>query len=351
MFISENTTPYLAEAFTALDKTCVKSCVVVVRATFEVDGGGDCRISERQSPFVFADTSYADPETTSVRVESDFVPVKPRAEVLLDAVAMAPGGRATDRVEVALLGPSINKRAIVTGERRWFRGALGIQATRPTPFRTIPLAWHLTFGGTDRSFGDEAQTRSDPRNPAGRGFHVNASPAAIDGRFLPCVEHPQSRIANWDDRPEPIGFGPVPRFAADRARHAGTYDQRWMDNTLPFLPADFDDRYYLAAAPDQQLAALAEGMEFACLNMNESGTYRVRLPRLSVPVWFMFDDRPRVATLAPDTVILEPDKGTVVLLGRARTVLPRKFTRLREIRVGLRRASAAASVRRARGEG
>lgn len=334
MFISANSTRFLAEGFTSIDKNCLKSFVVVVRATYDVDADGQCTVSEFQSPFVYADAHHGDPETTSVRAESDFVPIKPRAEVLLDAVAVPPRSASAGSLEVALLGPSLDKRAIVTGERHWVRGAFGLRASDPAPFSALPLAWHLAFGGTDRSFAEPADFRSDARNPVGRGFQVNARPEAIEGRSLPCIEHPGSRMTRWDDRLEPIGFGPVPRFAPERARHAGTYDEHWMAEVLPFLPADFDDRYFQAAPVDQQLDSLAEGTTFACLHMNESGMFRVRLPALSVPVSFMFDDRIRVPTVTPDTLILQPHAGRIVLLGRARAPLPRKFTRLREVRVG-----------------
>lgn len=65
-------------------------------------------------------------------------------------------------------------------------------------------------------------------------------------------------------------------------------------------------------------------------DMNGSGTFCARLPRLSVPVSFMFDDRTRVLTVTPDTLVLLPHEGRVVLLGRARAPLPCQFTRLRE---------------------
>jgi len=334
MFISTNRTPYLAEGFTSIDKACTKSFVVVVRATYDVDDHGACRLSEQQTPFVYADAHHGDPETTAIRAESDFAPVKPRAEVLLDAVAMAPGGAAVDTVEVALRGPSIDKRAVVTGERRWQRSARGLQPSAPRPFHSLPLAWHLAFGGTDRTTDNGSGHPTDPRNPLGCGLNVNRREEAIEGRPLPSIEHPASRMARWDDRPEPIGFGPVARFAAERARHAGTYDQRWMDDVLPFLPDDFDDRYFQAAPADQQLDTLAEGDTFACLHMDTSGVFRVRLPRLAVPVSFVFDDRTRVPTVVPDTLILQPHHRRVVLLGRARAPLPRKFTRLREVTIG-----------------
>ncbi|TIP83751.1 MAG: DUF2169 domain-containing protein, partial [Mesorhizobium sp.] len=151
MFVSQNTTPFLAETFPYQDKHCVKYCVAVIRATFDVDADGNCTPSKEQSPFVYADTHYGDPEATSIRVETDFAPVKPKCEVLLDAMAVAPKGRQAEAIEVRLVGPGLDKRAVVTGQRRWFKGGLGIQASRPTPFISMPLAWHLAFGGTDRT--------------------------------------------------------------------------------------------------------------------------------------------------------------------------------------------------------
>ena len=56
----------------------------------------------------------------------------------------------------------------------------------------------------------------------------------------------------WGDY-RPMGFGPGrPRLDAPLS-YAGTYDQNWLDNVFPFLPADFDERYYQAAPEDQQI--------------------------------------------------------------------------------------------------
>lgn len=339
MFVSQNTTPFLAETFPYQDKHCVKFCVAVIRATFDVDEQGNCAPSKTQSPFVYSDTHYGDPETTSIRVETDFSPIKPKCEVLLDAMATAPQGSQVETIEVRLIGPGLDKRATVTGQRRWFRGGLGIQASRPQPFRSMPLAWHLTFGGTDRTDPDPAKHRSDAINPIGSGYLVGQS--NIDGTPMPCIEHPRSRIRIWNDRATPIGFGPVPRFAKERAKYAGTYDKHWMDNVLPFLPDDFDDRYFQAAPQDQWLDKLSEGMIFGCAGMNESGTFKVKLPRLEVPVRFMFDDHTEHKVMTPDTLNIVPHEGRIVLVGRASTKLPRKFVRLEQVHVGAERASTS----------
>jgi hypothetical protein len=296
-----------------------------------------------QSPFVFTDIHYGDPAGTAVRAETDFCPVKPRSEVLLDAFAIAPQGRRAESVEVALVGPSLNKRAIVFGERRWVSTGTGPVASRPVPFETLPLAWHLAYGGVDKTSGDPSRMPSDPRNPIGRGYLEATDERAIEGTPLPSVEDAFSRVHNVRDRPEPVGFGPVSRFCAARARWAGTYDRDWIDNELPFLPGDFDDRYFQAAPDDQQGIPIVQGTGFLCVNMSSSGRFVVRLPALSVPVAFFWDDRVERTTLTPDTLTLIPHRSSVVLVGRTSVRLPRKFVRLREVRVGLQRPISSAS--------
>ena len=51
----------------------------------------------------------------------------------------------------------------------------------------------------------------------------------------------------------PMGFGRPRADWTPRLTYAGTYDQTWIDDVFPFLPADFDVRYYQAAPEDQQI--------------------------------------------------------------------------------------------------
>lgn len=331
MFVSKNTSPFLAEAFVSTDKHGKKASIAVVRATFDVRADGSATASDIQTPFVFADMHYGDPAATSVQCESDFVPIKPNPEILLNASAMAPAGKPVEQVEVSLFGPGLRKQAIVTGERFWTRGFLGIVSTPPMPFHSLPLAWHLAFGGADRSHKSPNHHGCELRNPIGTGFHINPSAETIVGLALPCVEHPQHRMHSWSDTPEPIGFGPVSRFARSRVRFAGTYDQEWMDAILPFLPTDFDEHYFQAAPEDQQFHSLEAGTEFMCLNMSLEKKFTMRLPTLNVAVNFLFDHKTYRKLIKPDTLIIEPHEKRIILLGRASVDLPRKFTRLREI--------------------
>ena len=332
MFVSANTTPFLAETFPYQDKQCVKWCVAVVRATFDVDSQGNCTVSKAQSPFVFADTHYGDPETTSIRVESDFVPTKPKCEVVLDARAVAPGSKTAEAVEVALIGPGIEKRAIATGQRRWYRGVLGIQASRPEPFLEFPLAWHLAFGGWDRTDPDPAWHRSDAINPIGTGYLVGQN--NIDGTPLPCVESPSSRMRHWNDRPTPIGS--VPCHASPRPGQSIRDLRQALDGQCAALPASGFRRSLLPVGGGRPVARQSFSRDGLRLSGDEQGRpLGVKLPDWSVPVRFMFDDRTEHKVLMPDTLVMVPHEDQIILIGRAVTELPRKFVKLQQVQVGV----------------
>lgn len=334
MQVTVNTTPFLAEPFVSTDKSGQRRCTVVLKATFAVDEDGRCRPDDEQRPFVYADEHHGAPGTTSVAYECDFAPHKPRIDVLVNGRAIAPQRRAVTQLEVGLSGPGLDKRALVTGDRAWVRRVVGLGPSPAQPFETMPLVWDRAFGGSDLSSRKPTRHASELRNLVGVGFHVNDDEATLEGTPLPNIERPGATMRAWSDKPEPIGFGPVGRAWSPRVRLAGTYDQRWFDEVRPFLPADFDDHYFQAAPLDQQLAALPPDAVFECTNMCERGHFVARLPVLRVPVAFRFAGGDRAAQLVHDTVILEPDRRRVVVLGRASVSLGRKLTELREIHVG-----------------
>jgi hypothetical protein len=341
MEITRNTTPYPAELFAFTDKHAQKHCVVVVKATFDVDASGRCTPADEQVPLVFADEHFGDPALTAIARESDFVPLKPRIDILVSAHAVSPNVHPVARMDVSLAWSGFVKQAIVTGDRQWLRRLGGfLSASQPRAFTQLPLTWDRAYGGMDQSDGEVPQHAAELRNPVGKGFYIKGRPSeTVEGQPLPNIESPGQLIEVWSDRREPIGFGPIGRSWQPRVRFAGTYDQRWMDERLPFLPSDFDDRYFQSAPLDQQLPALKAGDAFLCINMNASGRFLVRTPAFNVPVRFELEQRTATQSIRPDTVILEPAKQKLILVGRARVPLPRKLTALREIHIGPRKRS------------
>jgi hypothetical protein len=123
-----------------------------------------------------------------------------------------------------------------------------------------------------------------------------------------------------------MAFGPIGRAWEPRPQYAGTYDQNWIDNVFPFLPADFDERYYQAAPPDQQIDHLKGGEEVELVNLTPAGRTAFKIPSRDVPVTFYYRnyEEKEVAAVA-DTLILEPDAGRFVILWRASIPLRRNM--------------------------
>ena len=165
---------------------------------------------------------------------------KSRGEVIASASAYAAGGVPATAVPVRLALGAIDKQLWVVGDRHWTRGS----PSEPAPFLAMPVDYAHAFGGPGFA-----------NNPLGKGID-DAEPAA-----LPNVEHPDRRIASRGDRPEPAGFGAVDITWAERARHAGSHDQRWLDQRYPGYPDDTAPELFQAAPPDQRIAGFFAGDE------------------------------------------------------------------------------------------
>ncbi len=334
MFISSNTTGMLAGITAFTDKDGRDHALVVVKGTFLVARDGGVVLAEEQAKFVYADEHYGEPGETSIKYECDFAPAKPAAEVVMCGHAFAPGGKAVTELDVSIEVGSWKKQLRVTGDRKWEAGLLGSFATAPEPFQEMPLVYERAFGGWDRTHASETRHTVERRNLVGVGFQTEYHPAKIVGKPLPNIEYPGQRITKWNDKISPAGFGILSRCWLPRAGYAGTYDQAWLDTKCPFLPDDFDHRYFQSAPADQQIPGLAGGEQVRCTNLSPQGTLSFELPRLDVPIVFRFRDREVQASPMPDTLLLEPHQRRFLLTWRSLVPVGRKFVALREVLVG-----------------
>ncbi len=333
MRISSNTTGMPAALTIWTDPDGRDHCVVVVKGTFRIDESGEMTPSDHAWPLVLTDEHYGDPETTSVRHECDFAPEKPMGEVLVVGKAVAPYGTSVQQLGVRLEVQGRNKDAVVLGERCWAHAVGSLTMTRPLPFRELPLTFERAFGGQDSSRGPDA-VDCEARNPVGVGFHGARRLEAVDGMPLPNIERLGQRVEWHRARVEPIGFNVVGRAWAQRACFAGTYDQRWLDEQCPFLPRDFDLRYFMSAPSDQWCSHFVGGEIIRCFNMSEQPIVQCVLPKVAVPVRFRFADSLVERNAVCDTVILKPHRAEAALLWRTRVPVGKRLTLLKEVLVG-----------------
>jgi hypothetical protein len=132
-----------------------------------------------------------------------------------------------------------------------------------------------------------------------------------------------------------MAFGAIGRSWRSRAVYAGTYDKNWLHNRAPFWPDDFDYRYFQSAPSDQQIPYPQGGEQVVLGNLSSIPKVSFLLPMLSIPVWFLphkGKDIKRESVI--DTIVIEPDRGTLSLVCRAALPMKRSCFDMKQVIAG-----------------
>jgi hypothetical protein len=275
-----NHTPLRHFAFESRTPDDEAHAVVVVRGTFAIDDGRPLRPLPRQEPVRLVSEHRGSPASSSLRADTDLAPFKPRADIHIDAVARAPGGRPAPSWAVRIRVGNRTKDLMVRGPYEWRRRAMrGWVASKPEPCTEVPLIYEHAFGGTVW-IGDEEHV--DEHNPVGAGWIPRDLPRDRVIRGARVIG------PGFDDDPtmarRPEGVGPVPPGWLPRRARAGTFDEAWRRERWPRMPADFDYRFYNSAHDDLVCDGYLRGderIELVHLGPNGS-TISTRLPAMRV---------------------------------------------------------------------
>jgi hypothetical protein len=335
-----NPTGLAATAFASADPDGVDTLYAVVKGTFALGphaDGGEPPLAAEQAPVAAAATHHGDPAASSIRMPSDLSLVKPGTDVLLTGRAYAPGDRPTTEMLVTLAAGPLRRAVRVVGDRVWRRRDGWDSVSDPAPFVRMPLVWERAFGGTDVAGG---AARAEPRNPVGTGYREPDGARPLEGLRLPNLEDPARPVLATALGPVPACFAPVAEHWMPRRGYAGTYDEAWQRRRAPYLPADFDPRFFQLAPPELVAPGYLTGGEpVEVTGATPDGALRFAVPRLAVEVTFVVDgeSRPRPARL--DTVLVQPDNRRVLLTWRAALACDKRILRVEEIRVAAERAA------------
>ena len=314
MWALQNRTPYAADRNWVRDKEGVHHWLVAVKATFDVGPAGKLTLSDEQAPPLLAPEFRGDPDKTSLRMDSDLLAIKPGTDVLVDASAHAPKGRAAPTVPVSLRVGDLEKTLLVHGTRVYYRGAVGMTLTAPKPFLKHPIHYEWAFGGMDMVNPDPRKQGIDARNPVGKGFAVDAR--RLENQPAHAIEYPHGK----PEKVGPAGFGPISSAWSPRLELAGTYDEPWEKSKKPLLPDDYDERFALGAPADQRPSrALRGGETFTVLNLTPDGALSFSLPEIRLALRTRFGGRSEEQAAALATVFLDAEamKLSVVVAERA----------------------------------
>jgi hypothetical protein len=310
--------------------------VVVVKGTFGLRHGSVApHPVEEQADLVEADVFTGEPGLSAPLYETDYAFRKPRCDVLLHGSGYAPNGIPAERVRVGMRVGSMQKVFDVVGDRTWREVLATVSSTTPIPFTRMPVSYDGAFGGVDRSMRDPADHRTYLPNPAGKGYWHNLDTHVYHGQPLPNTEESHDPVRAPNGTYRPMAFGPIGRGWSPRPQFAGTFDQHWIDEVFPFLPADFDERYYQSAPPDQQTDYLRGGEPVTLYNLTPEGRVDFRVPVVRVPVLFLLRNGEEITVEAVnDTLVIEPDNHRFMRVWRASHPLRRDIFEVSMVVVG-----------------
>ncbi|MFP2931999.1 DUF2169 domain-containing protein [Pyxidicoccus sp. 3LG] len=331
---TENETPFVFAPLVLADEELRPLLVPVLKATFVLSPGKAPVLAEEMEPLCTEGLRWDEQDTSSYRYEPEVAFFKPATDVVLVGHAHAPAPGTRELLVSLQVGP-LQKVVRVLGDRVWVRSLGSTHMTAPLPFERIPLRYERAFGGWDRSHPDPSHHRFEPRNPVGMGFREPGS-RFEEGVRLPNLESPTEPLRRWGHHPAPAGVGFISPDWQPRAALAGTHDEAWARTRKPYLPRDFDRRFFNAASPGLVASGYLRGDEpVKLVHASAGGALSFRLPGLPPP-----SVRVRRRGLPDslvethlDTVIIDTDRMRLFLLWRGNLRLRREPAELTGLQV------------------
>lgn len=318
----------VAELTAFTDTTGWENVLVVIKATFSIPENGKMPQPLPPQALAMKDDFYGEPGLSAPAYENDFASHKARCDVLFKAQAHAPQGRPTQHMDVAVQVGSMAKALHVVGNRRWEKDVWLVRHSDPEAFTSMPLHYGRAFGGSVRYTEDDI-TLFDTcaANPVGSGYSKHTAYATVHGMALPNLEVSGRPLRHPDDVYPVVALSPVARNFYPRYTFAGTYDQRWRDEKAPFLPEDFDARYFQSAPDDQQIPYPMGGEEVRLINMMPGREdVQFSLPPLRGVLVRVLDQHLHIREVEamPDTLYFEPDEARFSVVWRTSLKLGHK---------------------------
>ena len=245
------------------------SATLFVKGTFKLVPDGPAVPIDEEPEFPSGDVFWGDDPENSLYYSSDFVPQKPRADLLLVGKCYTPGGRLASACRPIFQVGSRSKSIGVFGNRYW-KGLLKSMSD-PEPFKEMEIRYENSYGGEGYK-----------RNPIGKGYWKKQKDEGSKIWPLPNIEDPQDLIKSTSSNPEPTGFGPLNMMWEQRFSKAGTYKKEWQEERWPWYPRDLDWGFFNSAPLGMQVEDYLKGDEKLYLeNLHpEISQYHSQLPGL-----------------------------------------------------------------------
>jgi len=276
---------------------------ILVKRTYDIRPGQRVLRAEKTRPFVQTDEYYddGDPESATVKFETDFAAYKLATDVVVIGQAFAPNGKPVQQLDVAIEVAGRRKMLRVSGDRRCVYRPNAVPGfTEPAPFTVMPIQYERAYGGKDLKSDPETPFYY-PRNHMGTGVVMKNLKACVEGLRLPNIEDPADLLSpdrvvigapeRWSGQPLPGGLGWFQRTWYPRCSFVGAIPAYvGLDTVLP--------EEKLGLVPKNQIA-LARQFKLPSFDVrfNNGASLGLALPYLAG------DETLRLENLTPDGML------------------------------------------------
>ncbi len=282
---------------------------VLVKRTYDVRPGEAAVRAERDLPLLQADQYYddGDPETSTVKYESDLAPYKLATDLVVIGKAYTLKGKPMPQVEVVVEAAGRRKVIRVIGDRRCiFRQGRAPTFTEPRKFTEMEVRYDRAYGGKDLKSVPRLPFYY-PRNTMGTGVAVKNLAEVVDGLALPNLEDPADLLTpdriilgemeQWNRMPLPQGLGWFQKTWYPRCSFVGAVpgfvnlDEPMREEALGLVPKgqialarqfklpSYDPRFNNGASLGLVFPFLSGGEFVRLIHLTQGGLLQLTLPQ------------------------------------------------------------------------
>ena len=329
-----NKSPFKATIALFPNEKGIDTLYTIIKATFIINT--KLEVAEEQMPIVMADEYWGEPGQSSLKYASEMHLSKPSTDIVMIGEACVPDKQPVTELAVSLKVGNKEKTVLVFGDRQWEKSFMSLRKSEPVAFESMPMTFERAYGGTHVIDPETNKIVYEELNPVGVGFNGKKTKKEIDGSPLPNLENPAKLINNAKDRPTPTCFGFVAPSWEPRKSFAGTYDEAWQKKRAPYLPEDFDSRFFNSASSGLIMDKHLKGGEpVTIMNMSAKGPIMFNLPQCEFDLNVDIDKKIEKPELNMETVLLEPNKQSFSMLWRAAVECDKKALKVNEININL----------------
>lgn len=326
----KNNTPFSASLALFPNESAIDTLYIITKASFNI--GPKWTLTEEQSSPVEADEYWSEPGKSSIKYASDFHTGKLATDIVMLGHAYSPNAKEVTQMDVQLSVGPVAKTVRVFGDREWKNG----HPTPAKPFKSMAMVYEKAYGGMHVA---EGQIQSaEIRNLVGRGYAGQRKEKEMNGVPLPNLEDPNHLITKIEDQPNPACYGFSAPNWQPRLSYAGTYDEQWQEHRAPYLPKDFDKRFFTMAHPELVYPGYLTGGEPVIIEgMHPSGPMQFNLPQVSLAASVKVSGAIERPVFRNETLLLEPNQSTLSMIWKASMPCDKKALKIEEVNISLTR--------------